>query len=244
LTEVGRVVYRYAEDIFGLGRELQDVLKGRPRGRPQKLVAGVSDLLPKFIAYRVLRPLLEPPEPVQLVCQEDTPERLVVELAEHRLDVVLSDSPLDPSIRVKAYSHLLGSCPVALFAAPSLARGLKKNFPACLDEAPFLLPMEASTLRRSLDHWFDTIGIRPRLVGEFKDSALMKTFGESGCGVFAAPMVIEAEIRAHYSVTKIGVLPSVVERFYAISVERKIKHPAVLRISESAKGGLFSGLLT
>jgi len=243
LTEMGRVVFRYADEIFGLGRELQDVLKGRPRGRPPKLVAGISDLLPKFIAYRILRPLLAPPEPVQLVCQEDTPERLILDLAEHRLDVVLSDSPLDPSIRVKAYSHLLGSCPVALFAAPGLARGLKKDFPACLDNAPFLLPMEASTLRRSLDHWFDSAGIRPRLVGEFKDSALMKTFGESGCGVFAAPMVIEEEVCKHYSVTKLGVLATVVERFYAISVERKIKHPAVLRISEIAKGGLFSGPL-
>ncbi len=242
LTEVGRVVYRYADEIFGLGREMMDVLKGRPRGRPPRLVAGISDLLPKFIAFRVLRPLLESPEPVQLVCHEDTPERLAVELAEHKLDVVLSDSPLDPSVRVKAYSHLLGSCPVALFAAPALARRLKKDYPASLDEAPFLLPMEASTLRRSLDHWFDSTGIRPRLVGEFKDSALMKTFGESGYGVFAAPLVIEAEIQAHYSVTKLGVVPSIVERVYAISVERKIKHPAVLRITEGAKGGLFSGL--
>lgn len=239
LTEIGRVVFRYADEIFGLGRELQDVLKGRPRGRPPRLVAGISDLMPKLIAFRVLRPVLESPDPVQLVCHEDTPERLVIELAEHRLDVVLSDSPLDSSIRIKAYSHYLGSCPVALFAAPSLAKNLKKDFPSCLNDAPFLLPMEASTLRRSMDHWFDSTGIRPNLVGEFKDSALLKTFGESGCGVFPAPAVIEREVRSHYSVVKIGDLPSVIERFYAISVERKIKHPAVLKISKSAKGQLF-----
>lgn len=242
LTEVGRVVYRYADEIFGLGRELQDVLKGRPRGRPLRLVAGISDLLPKFIAYRILQPALAMPEPVQLVCHEDASERLLVDLIEHKLDVVLSDAPLSPGVRVKAYSHLLGSCPAALFAAPALARAHRKNFPACLDGAPFLLPMEGSSLRRSLDHWFDSLKIRPRIVGEFQDSALMKTFGEAGAGIFASPVVIEKEVRAHYSVTRIGLLPSVVERFYAISVERRIKHPAVLRISEQARDKLFASL--
>jgi LysR family transcriptional regulator, transcriptional activator of nhaA len=240
LTEVGRVVYRYAEEIFGLGRELQDVLKGRPRGRPLRLVAGISDLLPKFIAYRILQPALSMPEPVHLVCHEDASERLLVDLIEHKLDVVLSDAPLSPGVRVKAYSHLLGSCPAALFACGALTRAYRKNFPACLDGAPFLLPMEGSGLRRSLDHWFDSLRIRPRIVGEFKDSALMKTFGEAGAGIFAAPLVIEKEVRAHYSVTRIGLLSSVVERFYAISVERRIKHPAVLKISEQAREELFA----
>jgi len=240
LTEVGRVVYGYADEIFGLGRELQDVLKGRPRGRPMRLVVGISDLLPKFIAYRVLQPALAMPEPVRLVCHEDESARLMVDLIEHKLDVVLSDAPLASNVRVKAYSHLLGSCPVALFAAPSLARGFRKNFPGCLDGAPFLLPMEGSGLRRSLDHWFDSAKIRPRVIGEFKDSALMKTFGEAGAGVFAAPSVIDKEVRQHYSVGCIGLLPSVMESFYAISVERKIKHAAVMRISEQARHELFA----
>jgi len=240
LTEVGRVVYRYADEIFGLGRELQDVLKGRPRGRPLRLVVGISDLVPKFIAYRVLQPALTMAEPVQLVCHEDESDHLIVDLIEHKLDVVLSDAPLSSSVRVKAYSHLLGTCPVALFAAPSLVRGFRKNFPTCLDGAPFLLPMEGSGLRRSLDHWFDSVQIRPRVVGEFKDSALMKTFGEAGAGVFAAPAVIEKEVREHYSVGRIGLLPSVLESFYVISVERKIKHAAVLRISEQARHELFA----
>lgn len=240
LSEVGRVVYRYADEIFGLGRELQDVLKGRPRGRPMRLVAGISDMLPKLIAYRVLAPALAMAEPVQLICHEDAPERLIADLADHHLDVVISDAPLASAVRVKAYSHLLGSCPAALFAAPGLARSLGRRFPASLDGAPFLMPMEGSMLRRSLEYWFEAQGIQPRIVGEFKDSALMKTFGEAGTGVFAAPMAIEAEVRKHYSVTRIAVMESIVERFYAISVERKIKHAAVLRITEAARDELFA----
>jgi len=239
LSEVGRVVYRYADEIFGLGRELQDVLKGRPRGRPLRFLAGVSDMVPKLIAYRVLAPALAMGEAVQLTCSEDAPERLIAELADHRLDVVISDAPLTSAVRVKAYSHLLGSCPVALFAAPALARAVRRNFPASLTGAPFLLPMEGSSLRRSLDHWFDGQNVQPRIVGEFKDSALMKTFGEAGAGVFAAPNAVEREIRKHFSVARIAVLEAIVERFYAISVERKIKHPAVLHITEAARGELF-----
>ncbi len=240
LTEVGQVAYRYAEEIFGLGRELQDVLKGRPQGRPLRLLVGISDLMPKLIAYRVLQPALAMSEPVQLICQEDTPERLLAELAEHRLDVVLSDAPVTSMVRVKAFNHLLGSCGVILFAASSLARGYRKNFPAGLDGAPFLLPIEGSSLRRSLDQWFDSMNIRPKVIGEFKDSALMKTFGQAGAGIFAAPAVIEEKVREHYRVGAIGTLDSVVERFYAISVERKLKHPAVVTITDAARAKLFT----
>ena len=239
MTEVGQVVYRYADEIFGLGRELQDVLKGRPRGRPLRLLVGISDLVPKLIAYRVLQPVLSMPEPVQLVCHEDAPERLLAELAEHRLDVVLSDAPIPPTIPVKAFNHLLGTCTVTIFAAPRLAARYRKNFPTCLDGAPFLVPMEGSSLRRPLEQWFDSESIRPRLVGEFKDRALMTTFGQAGAGVFAAPSAIEREIHDLYRVVAIGRIDSIVERFYAISVERKLKHPAVVTISEAAKEKLF-----
>jgi LysR family transcriptional regulator, transcriptional activator of nhaA len=239
MTDTGQVVYRYADEIFGLGRELQDVLKGRPRGRPLRLLVGVSDLVPKLIAYRILRPALEMSEAVQLVCDEDTPERLLAALAEHRLDVVLSDAPITSMIPVKAFNHLLGTCGVALFAAPQLAARYRKNFPACLDAAPFLLPMEGSSLRRSLEQWFDSENIRPKLAGEFKDGALMKTFGQAGNGIFAAPSAIEDEIRDHYKVVTIGQIDSVTERFYAISVERKVKHPAVVTICETARTHLF-----
>lgn len=239
MTEVGQVVYRYAEEIFGLGRELQDVLKGRAGGRPLRLMAGVSDLVPKLIAYRILQPALSMPEPVRLVCHEDTPARLLAELAEHRLDVVLSDAPLTSMIRVKAFNHLLGSCGVTLFCAPSMAASYRRNFPACLDGAPFLLPGEGASLRYSLDQWFDSQKIRPKVVGEFKDSALLKTFGQAGAGIFPAPSAIEKEVREHYKAAVVGRPEGVVERFYAISVERRLKHPAVLTISEAARDQLF-----
>jgi LysR family transcriptional activator of nhaA len=240
MTEVGQVVYRYADEIFGLGRELQDVLKGRPRGRPLRLLAGVSDLIPKLIAYRVLRPALEMPEPVQIVCDEGPPEHLLAELAEHRMDVVLSDAPIPPNVSVKAYNHLLGTSTASIFAAPQLAARYRKNFPECLDGAPFLLPMQGSSLRRPLEQWFDSEHIRPALVGEFKDRALMTTFGQAGAGLFAGPTAIEKEIREQYRVLSIGRVESIVEHFYAISAERKLKHPAVVTISDAAREKLFA----
>jgi len=242
LTEIGHVVFRYADEIFSLGREMQDVLKGRPRGRPIRLHAGISDVLPKLIAYRVLQPALAMEEQVHLVCSEDKPERLVADLAAHGLDVVLTDAPVTSSIPVKAFNHLLGSCGVSVFASPPLAAGLRKKFPKSLDGAPFLMPVESSAMRRSLEQWCDTHGVRPHIVGEFQDSALMKTFGQGGAGVFAAPDAIEAEVRATYKVGLVGRLDGVVERFYAISIERKLKHPAVLAISEAARDTLFGAM--
>ncbi|MEQ1883491.1 MAG: transcriptional activator NhaR [Bryobacteraceae bacterium] len=239
LTEVGQVVYRYAEEIFGLGRELQDVLKGHPRGRPAKLMVGIADFVPKLIAYRILRAALSMPEPVQLICYEDTTERLLADLAEHRLDVVLSDAPVSPLVRIKAFNHLLGECGVTLFAAPALAKKYAKNFPKSLDGAPLLLPIDGSSLRRSLDQWFESHNLRPNIAGEFKDSALLKTFGQAGVGVFPGPSAIEQEIEDHYGVQVMGRLEDVSERFYAISVERKLKHPAVIAISAAARERLF-----
>jgi LysR family transcriptional activator of nhaA len=239
LTEVGQVVYRYADEIFGLGRELQDVLKGRPRGRPQRLLVGVSDLVPKLIAYRILQPVLTMPEPVQILCDENTPDHLLANLAEHRLDVVISDAPITSMSSVRAFNHLLGTCKATVFAAPPLAARYHKGFPASLDGAPILLPMEGSSLRRSMEQWFDSENIRPTLVGEFKDGALMKTFGQAGAGVFAGPSAIEKEISDHYKVVPIGRIDSIVERYYAISVERKLKHPAVVTISATAREKLF-----
>ena len=240
LTEVGQVVYRYAEEIFGLGRELQDVLKGRPRGRPARLLVGISDFVPKLIAYRILRPALMLPEPVQLICHEDTSDRLLAELAEHRLDLVLSDAPVSSMIRVKAFNHALGECGITFFAAPPLAKQYAKRFPESLNNAPMLFPIEGSSLRRGLDQWFETRDIRPAIAGEFKDSALLKTFGQAGIGVFPAPTVIEKEVKEHYKVQIIGRTTDVIEQFYAISIERKLKHPAVLAITEAARERLFA----
>ena len=240
LTEVGRLVYRYANEIFSLGRELTDVLKGRPAGRPLRLVVGVSDVLPKLIAYRLLQPALALPEPVHIICHEDRPERLLAELATFGLDLVLTDAPVGSLVRIRAFSHLLGSCGVSFFGTSPLAARYRKNFPASLDGAPFLLPLENSTLRLSLEQWFEAQRIRPRVVGEFQDSALLKVFGEAGVGVFAAPTVTEKEVRRQYGVSVLGRTESVIERFYAISVERKLKHPAVVAISETARAKLFA----
>ncbi len=239
LTDVGRVVFRYADEIFSLGRELQDTLKGRPTGRPVRFTVGVADAVPKLVAYRLLLPALSLPEPVHVVCREDKPERLLAELGAHSLDLVISDSPLGAGTRVKAYSHLLGETPVAIFGADALAAAHRRGFPRSLEGAPLLVPTESSALRRSLDQWLDAEGIRPRVVGEFEDSALLKTFGQAGLGLFPAPLAIEAEIRAQFGVKLVGRVDAVKERFYALSVERKIKHPAVLAISEAARRKLF-----
>ncbi len=239
MTEVGQVVFRYADEIFGLGRELQDVLKGRPRGRPLRLLVGISDLVPKLVAYRVLAPVLAMSEQVQMVCDENTPDRLLADLAEHRLDVVLLDSPITASVKVKAYNHLLGSCGVSVLGAASLAARYRHDFPKSLDGAPFLLPLEGSNLRRSIEHWFEEERIRPKVVGEFQDSALMKTFGQAGAGLFFAPLAIEKEVRDLYKVSRVGRSSGVTERFYAISIERKLKHPAVVTICDAARDKLF-----
>jgi LysR family transcriptional activator of nhaA len=240
LSDVGRLVYQYADEIFNLGRELQEVLRGSPQGRPLRLFVGVSDAIPKLIAYRVLQPVLAENEPVKIVCDEDSSERLLANLAEHRLDIVLSDAPVTSATPVKAYNHLLGTCGVTFFAAQQLTVRFRQKFPASLDGAPFLLPVQGSTLRRSIDQWMDSANIRPNVAGEFKDSALLKTFGAAGAGIFCAPTAIEKEIRTHYRVNVVGRTDSIKERFYAISIERKLKHPAVVAICNAARDNLFA----
>jgi len=240
LTETGQLVLRYADEIFSVGRELTDVLQGRPAGSPLRFLVGVADVLPKLIAYRLLEPALHIAEPIRVVCDEAKVDHLLTELAAHRLDIVLSDSPISPTVNVRAYSHLLGECGVCVFGATALARKLSPGFPKSLDGAPLLAPKENTALRRSLDYWFEREDIRPVTVGEFADSALLKAFGQAGVGVFAAPSAIESEICRQYRVRRIGELPDVSERYYAISVERKLKHPAVVAISEAARGELFS----
>lgn len=239
LTEMGRVVYRYADEIFTLGRELQDAVRGRPTGRPVRLAVGVADVLPKLITYRLLEPALRLPEPVRIIIREDKPERLLADLAVHELDLVLSDAPISPSIKVRAFSHLLGECGVTIFATRELGAKYRRGFPRSLDGAPMLLPTESTSLRRALDQWFAQHGLRPKVVSEIEDRALLKAFGERGVGLFPGPTAIEKEIRRRYSVSAVGHIDAVKERFYAISVERRLKHPAVLAISASARERLF-----
>jgi LysR family transcriptional activator of nhaA len=240
LTEIGQIVFRYADEIFTLGSELTDVLKGRPRGRPARLVVGIADVIPKLIAYRILQPALAMEGGVQLVCYEDKPERLLVDLSAHELDLALTDTLAHAALRVRVFHHLLGSSGMALFARPAVAARYRRNFPASLDGAPFLLPIENSASRRKLDQWFDAHGIRPLVAGEFQDSALLSAFGQAGAGIFAAPAAIEREVQSRYRVALIGRLDSVTTEYYAISAERKIKHPAVAAISEAARQRLFA----
>lgn len=244
LTEVGHVVYRYADDIFSLGRELMDTLKGRPSGRPLKLHVGIADVLPKLITHRLLMPALTLDEPVQIVCKEDKTDRLLAELAVHGLDLVLSDVPIAGVARVKAFNHLLGECGVSFFGTAALAEGYMAGFPASCDGAPFLLPTDNTWLRRSLEQWFESVGVRPRVIAEFEDSALLKVFGQQGVGIFAAPSAIANEICAQYAVEVLGQTDEIKERFYAITVERRIKNPAVVAISTSARSELFSTKVT
>lgn len=240
LTEMGQVVFRYADEIFSLGRELTDTLKGRSVGRPVRFTVGVADVMPKLIAYRLLQPALQLTDPIRVVCLEDKPERLLAELAVHGLDLVLSDAPIGPMVKVRAFNHLLGESNVTIFGPPKLAVKYRRQFPQSLDGAPMLLPTETTSLRRSFAQWCESKNIRPFVVGEFEDSALLTVFGQSGAGLFPAPSVIEREVRRQYRVQVVGRVAEVRERFYAISVERKLKHPAVVAISEAAQQHLFT----
>src|SRR5579872_4198207 len=239
LTEVGQVVYRYAEEIFALGGELADVLKGRPRNRPMRLVVGVSDMIPKLIAYRILQPALALKGGVLIECYEDTSEKLLLSLSAHEFDLDLTDAPAQSAARVRVFNHLLGSSGVGLFASPPLASFYRKRFPNSLTGAPFLLPMKNSAFRLILDQWFEAHSIRPRILGEFQDTALLTMFGQAGEGIFAAPMAIEREVRRRYHVAPIGDLGERMTEYYAISAERKIKHPAATVISQVARQKLF-----
>ncbi|MDZ4861896.1 MAG: transcriptional activator NhaR [Gemmatimonadota bacterium] len=240
LTEMGQVVYRYAEEIFTLGRELQDVIAGRPSGRPIRFSVGIADQVPKLLSHRLLAPALGLAEPVQLLCREGKPDRLFADLTTHSLDLVLTDAPLTADTKVRAFNHLLGETDVAVYGVASLAEKHRRGFPRSLDGAPFLLPTEGTALRRSLEEFFDRERIRPVIVAEFSDSALLKVFGMGGLGLFAVPTAIHDDVRRQYSVKALGTLDGVRESYYAVTIERRLRHPAVLAISEAARNRLFA----
>jgi LysR family transcriptional activator of nhaA len=240
MTDVGRVVYRYADEIFGIGRELLETLRGRPAGRPLQLAIGVANAVPKLIAYRLLRPAVESPEPVYIVCREDNAEQLTTQLATHALDVVIADTPAPPHVRVRVFNHLLGESDTAFFAPPALAARLRRRFPRSLNDAPLLLPTVNAALRRTLDEWFEKEQLRPRVVGEFEDSALMKVVGQGTGVAFPAPAAIADDVCRLYGVREIGRTSAVRERYYAISAERRLKHPGVLAITSAARADVFA----
>ncbi|TWC68132.1 transcriptional activator NhaR [Herbaspirillum sp. SJZ099] len=241
LNDEGRMVFDYAERIFTVGEELEEALRFRPGGRALQLRVGVADAVPKAIAYLLLETALSMEEPIRIVCREGKLDALLAELAIHRLDIIIADSPMPANVDVRGYHHLLGECDTSFFATPELARRYKKGFPHSLDGAPFLMPGEDAAVRPRLLRWFEKEKIRPRIAGEFDDGALLLAFGDAGTGIFAAPTAIAAQVRKQYGLVQIGKTDAVREQFYAISVERKLTHPAVLAIQSAARDNLIVG---
>lgn len=238
LTAAGRIALRYADEIFALGRELRDTLRDRPTGKPVRVTIGVSDVLPKLVAYRILRPAFEAASEIEMVCREAPADTLLTLLGVHEVDLVLTDAPA-AGAPLRAYNHLLGESGTTFFASPALAASAKKNFPRSLKDIPLLLPGDGTQLRRGLELWFESNGIAPHRVGQFDDLALMSAFGGAGSGIFPAPTAIERETEEQYNVRAIGRLPEVKQRFYAVSAERKIKNPIVSAVTSAARRELF-----
>jgi len=239
LTAAGQLTLSYADEIFKIGRELEETVRNRA-GRGDLLFrVGVADVVPKSIAYRLLAPAVGSSGRVRLICREDKLERLFAELAIHKVDLVIADRPLPSALGVKGYSHSLGCTPIAFYAVPGLVARYKEGFPRSLNDAPLLIPSDGATMRGALTLWFSEHHIKPRIVGEFDDTALMKAFGKAGAGIFPAPTILADEIREQYAAEIIGRAASVTARYYAISIERKLTHPSVVAISEAAKTDLF-----
>jgi LysR family transcriptional activator of nhaA len=237
LTDKGRIAMRYADEIFSLGQEFTSTMKDRPTGRPLRFCVGIADVLPKTIAFRLVEPALCLGLPLHLVCREDTPDHLLADLAVHDVDVVLSDAPASPAAHIQAFNHLLGECGVS-FLVPRKLAFLKKGFPGSLDAAPFLLPLDNTALRRDLDEWFYSKNLRPTVMGEFADLALLRVFAEKGLGGFAVPTAMEQQME-RYGFHKIGATTEISVRFYAISVERQVRHPAVAAVCGAARNSVF-----
>jgi len=230
LTEMGRLVYGYADEIFSLGREMTEAVRGRPTGRPMRLVVGVADVVEKLVAERLIAPALRLPEPVRVVCREASPAQLLSALARHEVDMLLTDAPVGSELDVRAFNHLLGESGVSFVATPELAAACRRGFPRSLDGQAILLPTENMAIRRSLDQWLEERQIRPRVVGEFEDGALLREFGTAGHGVFVTPTMVERPLLRAHRLRTVGRIEAVRARVYAVSAERRIKHPAVAAI--------------
>ncbi len=239
LTDAGKIVQTYANDIFSLGDELQEVLRHKPHGLRLQLKAGIANSIPKSIAYHLLEPSLHLDEPMRLICREDNLSILLTELAEHKLDIVISDRPLPETLSVKCFNHHLGKCGLTFFATEKLMATIKGDFPACLSNKPLLLPGTASSVKTKLLQWFKSNNIYPQIIAEFDDGALMKAFGKNSVGIFVAPSVIANEVKNYHRVEILGETEDVMESFYAISVERKVKHLGVVAILNAAREQLF-----
>jgi len=241
LTEAGRRILSYAEEIFTLGDELIEVARDQSAQKLLPFVVGIADSVPKSVAYRLVKPAMELQEPVRLVCREGRLTSLLADLAVHRLDMVIADRPMPAEINVRGFSHPLGSSDVTVFGTRSLLKTLPKAFPALLDDAPFLMPGEGVAVRARLTQWFDDQELHPRIIGEFDDSALLKAFGQGGKGLFAAPTAIVGYVCSQYGVVAAGRIEAVTEQLYAITTERKLRHPATIAMRQAAQQDLFSG---
>jgi LysR family transcriptional activator of nhaA len=238
LTDLGRTVYNHADDIFALGQEIVEVAKGHRGDRPARLSVGVSDVVPKLLTRLALEPAIRGRTPAHLVCREGKTEHLLTDLALGVLDVVLTDAPLPSGSRVRAFTHRIGESAVGVFAPESLASRLRGGFPGSLAGAPMLLPTENTALRRSINAWLAGARIKPAIVAEFEDSALLKAFAEAGHGLFFAPTAVESQVTRQFGVGLVGVADGLIETLYAITAERRIRHPAVVAIVDAARGAL------
>ncbi|WP_454835704.1 transcriptional activator NhaR [Pseudomonas lini] len=242
LTEAGRQTLPYAEQMFQLGGELELMLRAQPNEQQILFRVGVADVVPKSIVYRLIAPTMELSEPLRITCREDKLERLLADLAIQRLDLVISDSPMPSHLDIKGYSQKLGECGISFFATFDLAARYGQDFPRSLHGAPLLIPGPETVVRSRLQRWFAEQQIQPQIVGEFDDSALMQAFGQSGSGIFIGPSVIADEVKRQCGVELIGQTDAVRESFYAISVERKVKHPGIVAITEGARRELFTAM--
>lgn len=240
LTEVGKVVYRYAQEIFALGEELLSAVEHQPTGPTLRLSVGIVDVIPKTVVRRLLAPALSLPQSTRLVCREDKADRLLADLAARRFDVVLSDAPIGTALQLRGFNHLLGECGLSFLAAPALAERYRRGFPRSLDGAPLLLPTESTAMRRGINLWLDALRVHPVVVGEFDDAATMATFGRAGVGVFPAPSFVEDEVRREHAVKLVGRTDRVRERYYAITTEARASHPAVAAIRDARHAELLT----
>ncbi len=239
LTEFGSQVYEYANEIFAIGHELREFVRTGNSGTRKRFVVGLPDVVPKHIAMELLRPALAAEEKTRLVCYEGKLEHLLAELAVHKLDLIISDSPAPPTMEFKVYNHQLGECSMSIMAVPELAGRYRDRFPESLTGAPLLLPTDHTAVRRSLDIWMEDHQIYPDLIAEFEDSALLKAFGQAGEGLFPVPTAIESLIKRQYNVQLVGRVEQVKDKFYAISPEKRVHHPATAMVVKQARNRLF-----
>lgn len=240
MTDTGQLAFRYAEQIFSLGQEFIDVLDGKSQGSLKEFKIGISDVVPKSLAYRLIAPALGPKSGFKVSCLEDKTERLLADLSIGEIDLVIADRPIPPNVKVKAFNHFVGECDVSFLAVPSLAKKLKKGFPKSLTQSPILIPTAESAVRQELDQWFDKIGIAPSIIASFQDRALMKIAAREGQGVIPVPSVVKDEVAREYHLEFIGKTTEVKERFYLISIERRLKSPILIKICSQGQRNIFS----